>query len=63
VGGDDHFSFIRRGVAACDIIDFDVQNTYWHTPEDTLDKVDARSLAIVGHLFLEVLPDLERKFN
>jgi glutaminyl-peptide cyclotransferase len=38
VGGDDHFSFIRRGVAACDLIDFDVQTTYWHTPEDTLDS-------------------------
>jgi glutaminyl-peptide cyclotransferase len=63
VGGDDHFSFIRRGVAACDIIDFDVQNTYWHTPEDTLDKVDPRSLAIVGHVFLEVLPALERKLK
>ncbi len=56
VGGDDHFSFIRRGIAACDIIDFDVQTTYWHTPQDTLDKVDPRSLAIVGHVFLETVP-------
>ncbi len=61
VGGDDHFSFIRRGVAACDIIDFDVQATYWHTPQDTLDKVDPRSLAIVGHVFLETVPELEKK--
>jgi Peptidase family M28 len=61
VGGDDHFSFIRRGIAACDIIDFDIQNTYWHTPQDTLDKVDARSLAIVGHVFLETVPELEKK--
>jgi glutaminyl-peptide cyclotransferase len=62
VGGDDHFSFIRRGIAACDIIDFDVQTTYWHTPQDTLDKVDPRSLAIVGHVFLETVPELEKKF-
>jgi len=62
VGGDDHFSFIRRGIAACDIIDFDVQTTYWHTPGDTLDKVDPRSLAIVGHVFIETLPALEKKF-
>jgi hypothetical protein len=61
VGGDDHFSFIRRGIAACDIIDFDVQTTYWHTPQDTLDKVDPRSLAIVGHVFLETVPELEMK--
>jgi hypothetical protein len=63
VGGDDHFSFIRRGVPGCDIIDFDVQSTYWHTPEDTLDKVDPRSLAIVGHVFIETLPALEKRFR
>jgi Peptidase family M28 len=63
VGGDDHFSFIRRGVPGCDIIDFDIATTYWHTPEDTLDKVDARSLAIVGHVLVETLPALEKKFR
>jgi glutaminyl-peptide cyclotransferase len=63
VGGDDHFSFIRRGVAGCDIIDFDVAATYWHTPQDTLDKVDPRSLAIVGIVFVETLPALEKKFH
>jgi Zn-dependent M28 family amino/carboxypeptidase len=63
VGGDDHLSFIRRGTAACDIIDFDVQATYWHTPQDTLDKVDPRSLAIVGHVFLETVPELEKNFR
>src|SRR2546430_11118254 len=31
VGGDDHFSFIRRGVAGCDLIDFSIP--YWHTTE------------------------------
>jgi Zn-dependent M28 family amino/carboxypeptidase len=63
VDGDDHFSFIRRGVAGCDIIDFDVAKTYWHTPQDTLDKVDPRSLAIVGGVLLEMLPELEKKFR
>jgi len=62
VGGDDHFSFINRGISACDIIDLeDVENTYWHTPQDTLDKVDPRSLAIVGHVLLESVPELEKK--
>lgn len=60
---DDHLSFIRRGVPGCDIIDFDVAQTYWHTPQDTLDKVDTRSLAIVGHVFVETLPALEKKFH
>jgi glutaminyl-peptide cyclotransferase len=61
VTGDDHLSFTRRGVPATDIIDFDIQTTYWHTPQDTLEKIDPRSLAIVGHVFLEVLPELEKK--
>jgi glutaminyl-peptide cyclotransferase len=62
VSGDDHFSFLRRGVAATDIIDFSVQSTYWHTPQDTLDKIDPGSMAIVGHVFLEILPELQKKF-
>jgi glutaminyl-peptide cyclotransferase len=63
VGGDDHFSFIRRGVAGCDLIDFSVRDTYWHTPQDTLDKVDPKSLAIVGYVLAETLPRLEKKFR
>ena len=59
VGGDDHFSFMHRGVPATDVIDLAVP--YWHTPEDTLDKVSARSLGIVGHVFLESLPELARR--
>src|SRR6266436_4644523 len=57
VTGDDHFSFIRRGVAGCDLIDFSVP--YWHTTQDTLDKIDPKSLAIVGQVLAETLPRLE----
>jgi glutaminyl-peptide cyclotransferase len=63
VGGDDHFSFIRRGVAGCDLIDFSVRDTYWHTPEDTLDKVDPQSLAIVGQVLARTLPRFGKKFH
>ena len=63
ISGDDHLSFIRRGVAACDLIDFSVQDTYWHTPQDTLDKVDARSLTIVGQVLAATLPRFEKKFR
>lgn len=56
---DDHISFLRRGVAAADVIDFEIP--YWHTPQDTLDKVSGRSLAVVGHVFLECLPELARR--
>jgi glutaminyl-peptide cyclotransferase len=63
VGGDDHFSFIRRGVAGCDLIDFSVRHTYWHTPQDTLDKVAPKSMAIVGQVLAATLPRFEKKFR
>ncbi len=60
VTGDDHFSFLKRGVPAYDIIDFSVQDTYWHTPEDTLEKIDPKSLAIVGHTLIETIPEIAK---
>ncbi len=43
---DDHIPFIRKGIPAVDIIDFDYP--YWHTTADTADKVSAQSLTVVG---------------
>ena len=43
---DDHVSLQRAGVHAIDVVDFDYP--YWHTTEDTIDKVAAASLQIVG---------------
>jgi Zn-dependent M28 family amino/carboxypeptidase len=43
---DDHTPFLRAGIPAVDIIDFDY--LYWHTTADTLDKVSAESLQVVG---------------
>ena len=43
---DDHIPFLRRGIPSIDIIDFDYP--YWHTVEDTADKVSAESLERVG---------------
>jgi glutaminyl-peptide cyclotransferase len=54
---DDHAPFLRRGVPATLLIDFDYPP--WHTADDTLDKVSARSLAIVGEVLLEALPAVE----
>ncbi len=45
---DDHIPLLEVGVRAIDVIDLDY--TYWHTTEDTLDKVSARSLQIVGEV-------------
>ncbi len=43
---DDHTPFLEAGIPAVDIIDFDYP--YWHTSQDTSDKVSAKSLQIVG---------------
>jgi Zn-dependent M28 family amino/carboxypeptidase len=43
---DDHTPFIEVGIPAVDIIDFDYP--YWHTVQDTPDKVSAESLQAVG---------------
>ena len=58
---DDHDSFLKRGVPAVDIIGDFVNNGYWHTPQDALDKISPRTLAIVGHVFLESLKQLQSK--
>jgi glutaminyl-peptide cyclotransferase len=43
---DDHTPFLQAGIPAVDIIDFDYP--YWHTVQDTPDKVSAESLQVVG---------------
>ncbi len=60
---DDHLPFLHRGVPAIDIIDLgDYQNLgYWHTPQDTLDKISPPSLAIVGHVILESVAELQKR--
>ena len=59
---DDHLSFTHRGVAAVDIIDLN-DYPYWHTTDDTMDKVSPRSLAIVGHVILETVNELQKKLH
>ncbi len=56
---DDHQSFCTRGVKTVDIIDLEIP--YWHTPQDTLDKISSKSLAIVGHVILESVKQLQTK--
>lgn len=60
---DDHLPFVHRGVPAIDIIDLTDYQTlgYWHTPQDTLDKVSPRSLAIVGQVILESVAELQKR--
>jgi len=62
---DDHLSFLSRKVPSVDVIDLDNGPEgdvyYWHTPQDTLDKISAKSLAVVGHVFLESVKQLQMK--
>jgi len=62
---DDHDSFLNRNVPALDVIDFEAYPGgnlyYWHTTQDTLDKISPKSLAITGHVFLESVKQLQAK--
>jgi Zn-dependent M28 family amino/carboxypeptidase len=54
---DDHIPFMKRGVACADLIDFTYgyNNVFWHTPQDTVDKLSPKSLQIVGSVILETV--------
>jgi Zn-dependent M28 family amino/carboxypeptidase len=56
---DDHVPFLRAGVPAVDVIDLD--NPTWHTAQDTMDFVSARSLQVVGDVVLAALPEIEKR--
>jgi len=43
---DDHVALQKAGIHAIDVVDFDY--AYWHTTDDTIDKVSAASLQVVG---------------
>ena len=58
---DDHMPFVRKGVNALDLIDFDYgpNNAYWHDEKDTMDKLSAHSLDVVGNVLVAVLRKLQ----
>lgn len=60
---DDHIPFIRAGVPAVDLIDYEFgfNNSFWHTPNDTLDKVSPQSLKVVGDIVVRVIEKLAAK--
>jgi peptidase M28-like protein len=59
---DDHLPFVKRGVACADLIDFSYgyNLAYWHTTEDTVDKLSPRSLQIVGSVMLKTIHILNK---
>ena len=59
VGSDDHEPFLRAGIPAVDIIQLNGY-PHWHTAEDTIDKVSAQSMKIVGEAVIASLPRVEQ---
>jgi Zn-dependent M28 family amino/carboxypeptidase len=59
---DDHAPFVRLGVNAIDLIDFDYgpNHSWWHTEQDTMDKLNPRSFEIVGRVVSETIRQLEK---
>ena len=61
---DDHTPFVRAGIPAVDLIDYSFGfanvsgGLYWHTSNDTLDKISPNSLKVVGEIVLRTLDKL-----
>jgi Zn-dependent M28 family amino/carboxypeptidase len=56
---DDHMPFVRLGVPSLDVIDFDYPP--WHKDSDTLDKISAASLEIVGKTMVEAIKRVQQQ--
>lgn len=56
---DDHIPFLRAGVASADIID--LENPTWHTAQDDIEHVNAKSLQIVGDVVVAAIPEIEKR--
>jgi Zn-dependent M28 family amino/carboxypeptidase len=59
---DDHIPFVKRGVPSADLIDFNYgyNDVFWHTTQDTVDKLSPKSLEIVGSTILETIRILDK---
>ena len=59
---DDHVPFQKKGIPAIDLIDFSYgeNNVFWHTPEDTLDKISGESMALAADLVLGMLFNMKK---
>jgi hypothetical protein len=62
VGGDDHEPFLLASIPAVDLIQLS-SYPYWHKAEDTIDKISAQSMKIVGDTVLASLPKIADKID
>jgi glutaminyl-peptide cyclotransferase len=58
---DDHLEFTKAGVPSVDLLDLDYPQ--WHTAQDDLDHVSARSLQVVGDVILDAFPQIEKRLS
>lgn len=58
---DDHDAFLDRHVPSLDVIGDFMNNGYWHTPQDNMEVISAKTLASVGHVFLESIKELQSR--
>ncbi len=54
---DDHLPFLEAGIPSVLLIDFDYgpDNCYWHTPEDTIERLSQQSFLTSGQILLQLL--------
>lgn len=54
---DDHVPLIEAGLPTANVVDFSYGpgNRYWHTPDDTPERLDARTLEMVGEVVAELI--------
>ncbi len=54
---DDHFPFFLEGIPCIDMIDFEYgpDHRWWHTGEDSIDKISSKSLEMIGKTLLKIL--------
>lgn len=60
---DDHTPFLQRDVPCADLIDYDYgyNNVFWHTPQDSLDKLSPHSLQVVGNVVMRTVELLDQR--
>lgn len=61
---DDHVPFLLAGMPVVNLIDFEYgsapgRNDYWHTTNDTLDKLSVKSMQTVGDVVLKMIENLQ----
>jgi SAM-dependent methyltransferase len=56
---DDHTPLNQVGIPTIDLIDFDYAP--WHTPDDTMDKISAESLGVIGSVAARYLAETALK--